>query len=506
LGRLVVALVTSWLRDGYADRAAVRWQDRGVADVDRAILTSTVRTLWEQDILPGLSDLVAIPAVSEAFDPEWAANGHLAAAVEHLRSWLAGRNLPGATIEVVELDGKAPLLMLDLPASAGAEDAGTVLLYGHLDKQPPVGGWSDGLDPWIPVVRDGRLYGRGAADDGYAGFASAAAVEALLAAGGVHARCVLLLETGEESGSPDLPDYLTVLSPRFGDVTLVVCLDSGASDYERMWLTTSLRGLVQTTVTVRVLEGGQHSGNAGGIVPSSFRVLRHLLDRLEDSATGEVALPELHIDVPANRLAEAEATVEAVPGATRSGLPLVPGVALASDDELELVLNNTWRPSLSVIGADGLPAPADAGNVLRPFTTLCLSFRLPPTVDSAHAQAAVRRALTTDVPYGAQIELSRVESADGWNAPDTAPWLRGALDEASDGVFGAPWRTIGLGGSIPLMGLLQQQYPAAQFVVTGVLGPGSNAHVPDESLHLDYARKVTETIALVLAAHATQRA
>jgi acetylornithine deacetylase/succinyl-diaminopimelate desuccinylase-like protein len=470
------------------------------------MLTSTLRTVWDRDILPGLSDLVTIPAVSEAFDPDWAANGHLDAAVTHLRSWLGARDLPGAVVEIVALPGKSPVLVADVPASPGAEAAGTVLLYGHLDKQPPVGGWSTGLDPWTPVVRDGRLYGRGAADDGYAGFASAAAIEGLRAAGGTHGRCVLLLETGEESGSPDLPEYLALLTPRFGDVTLVVCLDSGASDYERLWLTTSLRGLVQATVTVRMLEIGQHSGNVGGIVPSTFRVLRVLLDRLEDSTTGEILLPELHIGVPADRLAEARAAIEAVPGTVGAHLPLVPGVSLVSADELELALNNTWRPTLAVTGADGLPAPADAGNVLRPYTTLCLSFRLPPTVDSSRARAAVRKALTNDVPYGAQIELSGMESADGWNAPAVAPWLRSALDGAAETVFGAPWRTIGLGGSIPLMGLLQQQYPAAQFVVTGVLGPGSNAHVPDESLHLDYARRLTETIALVLGAHATQSA
>ena len=474
-----------------------------MADVDRATLTGTVRTLWERDILPGLSDLVAIPAVSEAFDPDWAEHGHLAAAVEHVRAWLAARALPDAVVEIVQLEGRSPLLVADLPATPGAADAGTVLLYGHLDKQPPVGGWSDGLDPWTPVVRDGRLYGRGAADDGYAGFASAAAIEALRAAGGEHARCVLLLETGEESGSPDLPDYLEVLSPRFGDVTLVVCLDSGTSDYDRLWLTTSLRGLVQTTLTVRVLEVGQHSGNAGGIVPSSFRVLRTLLDRLEDSATGEVVLPELHAEVPADRLAEAKATIDAVPGVIKAKLPLVPGVSLASDDELELVLNNAWRPSMSVIGADGLPSPADAGNVLRPFTTLCLSFRLPPTADSTAALDAVRRALTTDVPYGARVELSRMECADGWNAPDLAPWLRSSLDEVGSEVFGAPWRTIALGGSIPFMGLLREAYPEAQFVVTGALGPESNAHVPDESLHLDYATKLTEAVALLLNAHAS---
>jgi acetylornithine deacetylase/succinyl-diaminopimelate desuccinylase-like protein len=477
-----------------------------VADVDRETLTSTVRTLWERDILPSLSDLVAIPAVSEGFDPDWAANGHLAAAVEHVRAWLVARDLPGATVDVVELPGKSPVLLLEIPGADGTEDAGTALLYGHLDKQPPVGGWSDGLGPWTPVVRDGRLYGRGAADDGYAGYAAAVAVEAVRASGGRHGRCVILLETGEESGSPDLPEYLALLAPRLGTVSLVVCLDSGAGDYERMWLTTSLRGLVQTTVTARVLRIGQHSGGAGGIVPSSFRILRELLDRLEDSATGEVLLPEAHVTIPADRQAETKAAVEAVPGMVGEGVPLLPGMTLVDTDETELALNNTWRPTMAVIGAAGLPAPADAGNVLRPETSLCLSFRLPPTADAAAVRAAVAKALTTDVPYGATIELSRVESADGWNSPDLAPWLRAALDDASESVFGAPWRAFGLGGSIPFMGLLHQTYPAAQFVVTGALGPASNAHVPDESLHLAYVGKLTEAIALLLHAHADTHA
>jgi acetylornithine deacetylase/succinyl-diaminopimelate desuccinylase-like protein len=477
-----------------------------VADVDREILTSTVRALWERDILPSLSDLVAIPAVSEGFDPDWAANGHLAAAVAHVRAWLVARDLPGATVDVVELPGKSPVLLLEVPGAAGTEAAGTALLYGHLDKQPPVGGWSDGLGPWTPVVRDGRLYGRGAADDGYAGYAAAVAVEAVRAAGGRHGRCVILLETGEESGSPDLPEYLALLAPRLGTVSLVVCLDSGAGDYERMWLTTSLRGLLQTTVTARVLRIGQHSGGAGGIVPSSFRILRALLDRLEDTATGEVLVPEAHVPIPADRRAEAKAAVEAVPGMMGEGVPLLPGMTLVDTDETELSLNNTWRPTMAVIGAAGLPAPADAGNVLRPETSLCLSFRLPPTADSSAVRAAVANALTNDVPYGATVELSRVEAADGWNSPDLAPWLRAALDDASESVFGAPWRAFGLGGSIPFMGLLHETYPAAQFVVTGALGPASNAHVPDESLHLAYVGKLTEAIALLLHAHADTHA
>ncbi|MCP2261810.1 Acetylornithine deacetylase/Succinyl-diaminopimelate desuccinylase [Streptoalloteichus tenebrarius] len=471
--------------------------------MDRAALTRTVQGLWDDAVLPSLSDLVAVPAVSPAFDPEWAASGHLDAAVEHVRRWIAGRTLPNVTIEVIQLDGRTPLLLVDVPATdAAKEDAGTVLLYGHLDKQPPVGGWSEGLDPWKPVIRDGRLYGRGSVDDGYAGYAAIAAIEALRANGGAHARCVLLLETGEESGSPDLPAYLEHLADRLGRVSLVVCLDSGAGDYERMWLTTSLRGLVQVEVTAHVLDVGQHSGAASGVVPSSFRVLRALLDRVEDPVTGEIKLPEMTVEVPEDRMAELRATVDVTRGVLPRMFPLAQGVRPVADDDLELALNRTWRPTLSVIGADGLPAPADAGNVLRPWTTLCLSFRLPPTADAQAALEAVCRTLTTDVPYGARIELGRLEAGSGWNAPAVAPWLRGALDGISEDVFGQPWRTLGEGGSIPFMGLLHEAYPDAQFVVTGALGPGSNAHVPDESLHLEYAAKVTAGVAVILDAHA----
>jgi acetylornithine deacetylase/succinyl-diaminopimelate desuccinylase-like protein len=468
--------------------------------VERATVTQTVAALWADEVLPSLSELVAIPAVSQAFDPDWAAHGHVTAAVEHVRTWLLGQGLPGATAEVFALGDTSPMLVFDVPGEAGA---GTVLLYGHLDKQPPAGQWSDGLDPWTPVVRDGKLYGRGAADDGYAAYASVAAIKTVRAAGGRHARCVLMLETAEESGSPGLSAYLDHIAPRLGeDVSLIVCLDAIAADYDRMWLITSLRGLVQTTVTAHVLDTGQHSGTASGVVPSSFRVLRQLLDRVEDAATGQIRLPELHVAIPEHRIAETKDSVVAAPGMVYDGVPISPGMSLVSDDEAELALNSTWRPTMSVIGADGLPTPANAGNVLRPFTTLCLSFRLPPTADSAAAQAAIATALTTDVPYGAKIELSRVETADGWNAPDFAPWLRTAIDDAADTVFGQPWRTIGMGGSVPVVGELHKRYPKAQFIVTGVLGPGSNAHVPDEFLHLEYAHKVTETIALLLNAHA----
>ncbi|SFS85618.1 M20/M25/M40 family metallo-hydrolase [Saccharopolyspora flava] len=471
--------------------------------MDRAAVAKTVDQAWDQAVLPSLSELVRIPAVSPSFDAEWETTGHLDAAIEHVRAWIDGRGVEGATIEVVRLPGRTPLLLVDVPGSAGAP-AESVLLYGHLDKQPPVGGWSEGLGPWTPVVRDGKLFGRGAADDGYAGYAAVTAIEAVRAHGGEHARCVVLLETGEESGSPDLPAYLEHLRDRLGAVSLVVCLDSGAGDYERMWLTNSLRGMVQLEVTVQVLDSGLHSGIASGIAPSSFRIMRQLLDRLEDSETGEILVPELNVDIPANRIAEARSAIEAVPGMIRDSVPWPEGMRPVADDEVELALNNTWRPTLSIIGADGLPKPADAGNVLRPSTTLQLSFRLPPTADPQVALDAVRATLSEDVPYGARVTFGHSEAGLGWNAPDPAPWLSSALDAASEEIFGAGWRTMGLGGSIPFMGLLHEAYPDAQFVVTGALGPASNAHVPDESLDLAFAAKITSAIACILNAHATR--
>jgi acetylornithine deacetylase/succinyl-diaminopimelate desuccinylase-like protein len=470
--------------------------------MDQRKVREAVVSGWTDQVLPSLAGLVEIPALSPTFDASWQASGHLRAAVDHVRAWIAARGLPGAQLDIVELAGRSPLLLVDVPATPGAVGLGTVLLYGHLDKQPPVGGWSAGLGPWQAVFRDGRLYGRGAVDDGYAGYAATTALEAVQAAGGDHARAVLLLETGEESGSPDLPAYLEHLGARLGDVTFVVCLDAGGGDYERLWLTSSLRGLVQATVTVRVLETAQHSGLASGIVPSSFRIMRALLDRVEDATTGEIRLGEMTVTVPAERLAEARAAAAAGPGAVQRRYPLVEGAQPVSSDDVELILNNTWRPTLSVIGAAGLPEPAMAGNVLRASTSLKLSFRIPPLADAKAARAALEKILTSDVPYGAQVELSDMAAENGWNAPAMAPWLDAALARASDRVFGAPHRSIGTGGSVPFMELLGRLYPRAQFLITGALGTDSNIHVPDEWLNIGFAQQVTEAVAHVLDAHA----
>lgn len=472
----------------------------------REDLTTYIESVWETDVLPTLSDYIEIPNLSQAFDPDWAEHGHMDAAVEMFRAWASERSIDSMTVEVVHLDGATPVIVCEIPAHPDAVTDKTVLLYGHLDKQPEMEGWDDGKGPWIPVMEDGRLYGRGGADDGYAMFASLTAVEALVRSGGSHGRLIVLIEAGEESGSPDLPAHVDNLSDRLGDVDLVVCLDSGAADYEALWVTTSLRGLVGGVLEVKVVDQGLHSGSASGVVPSSFRILRSLLDRVEDSATGEIKLSALHAEIPGDVVAKATEAAPLLANEVVEALPFAGSTQPVSQDVVELILNRTWRPTLSVVGLAGAPAPGDAGNVLRPATSAKLSFRLPPTVDPAEALAAVQSALTTDPPYSAEVAFTDAESGPGWAAPPLDSWLEDALAEASKHHFGRQAGYQGEGGSIPFMGMLGAKFPGAQFVITGVLGPESNAHGPNEFLEINTAKRVTACVAEIIDAHARRRA
>ena len=405
--------------------------------------------------------------------------------------------LPGASLETIRLAGRTPVILIDVPG----DSTDTVLLYGHLDKQPEMVGWTDGFGPWVPRIEGDKLYGRGGADDGYAMFGALSALLALREQGAPRARCVILIEACEESGSYDLPYYVDHLAARLGNPSLVVCLDSGCGNYDQLWLTTSLRGMTAGTLEVRVLDEGVHSGDASGVVPSSFRIMRQLLSRLEDEDTGTVRPPELYAQIPAERLAQARHAAASLGDAVYTKFPFVSGMSPACDDLTELVLNRTWRPQLAVIGIDGLPSPGDAGNVLLPYTRAQLSLRLPPTLDAEGAAAALRTLLEKDPPYGAHVGFGLGSSATGWHAPALAPWLEQSLARASQVTFGAPPAYMGEGGTIPFMAMLGEKFPQAQFVVTGVLGPHSNAHGPNEFLHIPTGRRVTAVIAQVLADH-----
>jgi len=437
---------------------------------------------------------IAIPARSPAFDAGWRAHGHLHEAVRLVESWCRARPLPELTVEVLELPERTPLLWMELPGTA----PGTALLYGHLDKQPEMNGWREGLGPWNAVREGDRLYGRGGADDGYAAFASLLALEALVRAGAPRPRCVVLIEASEESGSPDLPAYVEHLAPRIGEPELVVCLDSGCGDYERLWGTTSLRGMVTGTLAVEVLSEGVHSGDASGVVPSSFRILRQLLSRLEDEATGEIRLPSLHAEVPAERRLQAERAAAVLGERAFARFPFVPGARPVSPDAVEGILARTWAPVLSVTGLGGAPPVHEAGNVLRAGTEAKLSLRLPPTVDGGAATALVKDLLERDPPNGARVHFHADPAASGWNAPPLSPWLADAVEHASQAHFGKPAVFMGEGGTIPFMAMLGARFPRAQFLVTGVLGPGANAHGPNEFLHLPTAQRLTACVAHIL--------
>jgi len=422
------------------------------------------------------------------------------AAVQLMRRWTEAHALPGMTVEVLRLPGRTPLLFVDVPGQV--DDC--VLLYGHLDKQPEFTGWSDGLEPWTPVLRDGKLYGRGGADDGYALFGSLTAIRALHDQGVPHARCVILIEACEESGSPDLPAHIDALGARLGRPTLVVCLDAECGNYDQLWCTTSLRGNLIGTLRADVLNEGVHSGTASGIVPSSFRVLRELLSRVEDENSGAILVEDLNTAIPEDRLAQARKTAAVLGDTVCDKFPLVTGMRAVSNDPFELLLNNTWRPTLSVTGVDGVPAFRSAGNVLRPYTSLKLSFRLTPTMVPARAADAIKRTLERDPPYGARVRFTVESAMGGWNAPTLAPWLEQSMECASRDFFGRDSMFMGTGGSIPFMGMLGERFPGTQFLITGVLGPQSNAHGPNEFLHLETGRRLTACVARVLADHAAR--
>ncbi|MBS0211969.1 MAG: M20 family metallopeptidase [Proteobacteria bacterium] len=469
--------------------------------MDKVRAERFVGEIWDDAIVPQLIDYIRIPNKSPMFDAQWAAHGHMDAAVRLMEAWARAQPIAGMQLEVVRLPGRTPLIFIDIPATGASTGEDCVLLYGHLDKQPEMTGWADGLGPWQPVIRGDKLFGRGGADDGYAIFGSLAAIMALDEQKLPRTRCVVMIEACEESGSYDLPAYVDHLAARIGKPSLVVCLDSGCGNYDQLWCTTSLRGLAGGNLVVKVLSEGVHSGDASGVVPSSFRILRQLLARLEDAASGRIAVEGLHVQIPEDRLAQARHVATVMGTAVYDKFPFLPGMSPMSADLTELVLNRTWRPALSITGVDGLPPLDNAGNVLRPHTAVKLSLRLPPTLDGEAAGGILRELLLADPPYGARVDFELEKSSTGWNAPTMSDWLSHAIGHASQDFFGRPAVFMGEGGTIPFMGMLGAKFPGAQFLITGVLGPHSNAHGPNEFLHIPTGKRVTACIARVLAEH-----
>ncbi len=456
-----------------------------------------VNEVWDKSIIPALVDYIKIPNKSPAFDKDWKANGHMDKAVKLMTDWCQKNAIPGMKLEVIELENRTPVIFIEIP---GQTDD-TILLYGHLDKQPEMSGWDADLAPWKPVLKDGKLYGRGGADDGYAIFASFAAIKSIQAQKIPHARCVILIEACEESGSYDLPFYINALEKRIGEPSLIICLDSGCGNYDQLWLTTSLRGMTGGVLNIDVLKQGVHSGTGSGVVPSCFIILRQLLSRIESETDGKILLDDLFVIIPDERVSQVNQMADVIGHELHFGYPFCENVQPVSNDPAELILNRTWRPALSIVACEGLPNPNNAGNVTIPWLKVKLSMRLAPTTDANKAAELLKKTLERNPPFNAKITFDIKEAGSGWNAPKESSALNKIINTASKNYFGKESVRMGEGGSIPFMGMLGEKFPKAQFLITGVLGPNSNAHGPNEFLHIEMGKNLTSCVAEVIAEH-----
>lgn len=452
--------------------------------------------IWESSILPSLSDFIGIKALSPLFEPNWAEIGELDATIELFCEWLEDQGIEGMSHEKHRIGELSPVLIVTIEGTGPGE----VIFYSHLDKQPSKPElWSEGLHPLKAVRRDPWLYGRGSVDDGYGGYLCATSVRLLQEAGAPHPRCTMIIETCEESGSFDLPPYLEGLTERLGNPDMVVVLDSGGPDYDHIWMTEALRGLVSGTLSVRVSHEGIHSGNSGGSIPSSFRIQRILLDRVEDSSSGKVTIPEMHVEIPEVVRENAITLRNIVGDSIWEQFPTVDTLRQASETTEDMIVAMNWEPTLSIIGADGIPSVQDAGNVLRTNTDLKLSFRIPPGVDSEYAIARAKEILEEDPPYGAEVTFTPDSCADGFHAPPLDGPISEAITEASMELTGLPPLATWTGGTIPFMAMMQAKYPEAMFLCTGTSGPGNNAHGPDEKLHIPSSKRLTVFLSATIA-------
>lgn len=452
---------------------------------------------WDADIISQLENYIRIPNKSPLFDKNWKANGHMDRAMQLIKNWCEKQNIKNKKIELLQIENLTPALLIDIPGDSEE----IILLYGHMDKQPEMTGWFEGLGPWTPVIKEGKLYGRGGADDGYATFASLSAIAYLQQLKIPHARCIVLIEGSEESGSTDLPAYLELIKKRMGQPDFIICLDSECGNYDQLWGTTSLRGLIGGILHINTLANGVHSGFGSGVAPSVFHVLRQLLDRIEDARDGKIQIEECFVKIPESRLRQAIDAAEILGENVIKDMPFLGGVQPLCHDASELILNRTWRPALSIIGMDGVPSTSIGGNVILPTLSVKLSVRVPPSCDFKKASAALKEMLTKNPPFHAKVKYETDDHGAGWNAPELAAWLEKANNNASQLFFEKNAAYLGSGGTIPFMGMLSEMFPKAQFLITGLLGPKSNAHGPNEFLHIDYAKKLTGCVALVIAEH-----
>lgn len=455
------------------------------------MLIDLARSHWEGDALEGLKDFIRLPSLSTAFDPDWREHGFLLKALENAKAW-GEKHFPEGTFEILTDDKAPPALFVDIPGTR-TDEHNPAFFYGHFDKQPET--LVDGWEPFNPIIKDGMLYGRGSVDDGYSFFTALTALKTLDDAKLPRPRATGLFETNEESGSAGLATYLNQIAPRVGSPAFMAIIDLGAQDYDRLWLTQSLRGTLNCTVTVKVLAHPVHSGMASGLVPDSFRILRQLLNRVEDPETGAVRLESFKTE-PDEKTIEAMKSLLPTYNA-RAGYQWAGSTQAMGDGALSTLLTNTWYPTLTVVGAD-LPHPKKAGALIHAEKSLRLSCRVSPGANPEAAFEELKTVLTTNVPYDAEVTITDVEYSPGFMAPAFEPAFQRAVTESAQAFFNAEPGHIFCGASIGTLRNFQLTFPKAPFINTGSMGPGANAHAPFEHLNLPYNVKLTAFFADLL--------
>ena len=456
-----------------------------------------ISEFWDKKALPSLMDFIRIPALSTAFDAEWKKHGYLYQTCEHVAAWIQ-KQIPDAKCEIIQDGERTPCLFVEILSKNVEKNDTTVAFYGHFDRQPEASGWGEGLGPWNPVIRNGKLYGRGTSDDGYSVYMMIAAIAALREKQIDHPRCIGIFETQEESGSLDLPYYLQKLKDRFNNPTSLFVLDSHCGDYQRVWLSASLRGIMSGTLTVKTLDHGVHSGTYSGMVPDAFAIAQTLLTRLHDPITGEVKIDACHTQIPETRRQQLTYASEVLGDLVWNHSPLLEGVSTKLNKNDEILVNITWKPALTVIGVEGLPCIANAANVVTKEVKFALSMRLPPNINTKLAAQSVRETLLKNPPYGAHVDWTNVNVHPGWAMKSANVKNEELLDQASQIVFGQKAVFTGQGGSMSVIADFEKTFPNSTIVLTGILGPDSNAHAPNESLDIQYTKQLTEVISIYL--------
>lgn len=460
--------------------------------MDKKSFEKYIEKMFTYNILPNLMDFIRIPNLSPAYDYNWKTNGLLLKAANLIISYAKSLNIKNAEINLIQDKGYTPLIFIDIPSSR-ENDNRTVLFYAHFDKQPYGTGWDEDKEPTKPVIINGRLYGRGSADDGYASFSILTAIKACQEHNCPMPRICIIFEGAEESTDEDLTYYFDKLLPIIGEnVIAFIPLDSGCSDYERLWITNSLRGVVDFDIKITSLDNDCHFGpEASGRVAENLFLLRKALDGVVDTTTGEILIDEFFVkEIPTSIEKEMDKEIEIVGDKFFDDIPLYDGVKPLKSDVKEAMINNRWKPSISILGVDNCPKIEDNGFGVSKSINVRLSMRLPPGINGNNAMNALKKVINNNSYFSAKFEFGYMSLAEGWCLSDISERTKNVLNKASLEYFGKEIVFKGAGGSIPFITYFQTKYPKADVICTGILGADSFEHGPNENLNIEACKKM----------------